>query len=139
MTAVRSARRLVGAADRLWPVVVGGGALAVVLGASGDHGPVLCPFRLCTGGYCPGCGLTRATGRLLRGDVVGSWHLHPFLLLALAQAALVATARMALGASSLRWARLAGHRDHLLVANLALLLGLWALRLALGDIPAPFA
>lgn len=137
MTAGLSARRLV-EGQRTWQILAGGGFLAAAVGASGDHGPVLCPFRLCTGGYCPGCGLTRAAGRLVRGDVVGSWHLHPFLLLAVVQGALVLAARAVLGAASPRWAGLARHRENLLVANLVLLTALWALRLALGDIPAPF-
>lgn len=34
-----------------------------------DAGPVLCPFRALTGLDCPGCGMTRALGRLARGRV----------------------------------------------------------------------
>ena len=38
--------------------------------------PVVCPFRLLTGHKCPLCGLTTATGHLLKGDVGGAWMAH---------------------------------------------------------------
>jgi len=38
--------------------------------------PVVCPFRLLTGHKCPLCGLTTATGRLLKGDMRGAWRAH---------------------------------------------------------------
>ncbi|MGF1598516.1 MAG: DUF2752 domain-containing protein [Acidimicrobiales bacterium] len=120
-----------------WPVppslAAGLVAVAAVV-VTDDDGPVLCPFRLCTGGYCPGCGLSRAGGRLARGDLAASWHQHPFALLAALQLVVVAA-----------WC-LAGRRRPgslplvpLLVGNGAVLVGLWILRLMLGDIPAPFA
>lgn len=37
-----------------------------------------CPFFQCTGVPCPGCGLTRASLALLRGDVSGAFALHLF-------------------------------------------------------------
>jgi hypothetical protein len=37
----------------------------------------LCPMASTLGVPCPGCGLTRATLALLRGDFSSSWHLHP--------------------------------------------------------------
>src|SRR6185369_16979802 len=46
-------------------------ALAIVFGI-----PV-CPFALVTRHPCPGCGLTRATLALLRGDLTDALHFHP--------------------------------------------------------------
>ena len=40
-----------------------------------------CPMATVLGIPCPGCGLTRATLALLRGDVRGALALHPLVLL----------------------------------------------------------
>ncbi|MEZ5409972.1 MAG: DUF2752 domain-containing protein [Acidimicrobiales bacterium] len=124
----------------------GAGALGAGLLALGEHGPVLCPFRLATGGYCPACGMTRAVGHLIRGDVVGSWHMHPFLLLILGQAAVIAAAwgvaelrRSRSGAPNPVLALLRRRADTLQLVNGGLLLALWVIRLATHAIPAPFA
>ncbi len=45
--------------------------------ASGTHLPA-CPFYLMTGLWCPGCGLTRATHALLRGDVAAAFGFNLF-------------------------------------------------------------
>jgi hypothetical protein len=42
-------------------------------------GPPLCPTALFFGIPCPGCGLTRATLALLRGDVASALHFHPLV------------------------------------------------------------
>lgn len=39
-----------------------------------------CPFRLITGIYCPGCGMSRALISLFQGDLQSSWSYHPFLI-----------------------------------------------------------
>lgn len=39
----------------------------------------LCPMVVVTGLPCPGCGLTRAAFRILHGDFVGAWKMHPFI------------------------------------------------------------
>jgi hypothetical protein len=39
-----------------------------------------CPMAGILGVPCPGCGLTRATLALLRGDLRGALHLHPLVL-----------------------------------------------------------
>ena len=39
-----------------------------------------CPFRLVTGWWCPGCGLTRATHHLFRGDVGQALRFNVFVL-----------------------------------------------------------
>ncbi len=43
-----------------------------------------CPFRSLTGWWCPGCGLTRATHHLLRGDVVQALRYNLFVVAILA-------------------------------------------------------
>lgn len=129
-------------------VAAGAGALGAGLAASGGHGPVLCPFRLITGGYCPACGMTRAVGRLARGDLAGSWEMHPFLLLLVCQAvvagaawAVVELRRRRSGATAPNpvAALLQRRADTLQLLNGGLLLALWVIRLATHAIPAPFA
>lgn len=103
------------------------GAAAIVTAASL---PVLCPFRLCTGHACPGCGLSRSIGALVRGDVALSWRYHPLAIVVLVQVA-VASFLLArqpdveLGdfvTRHLRW----------IYANIALLLIVWIVRWRLG-------
>jgi hypothetical protein len=50
-------------------------AVQAVTGAGGQL--VICPFRLLTGHHCPGCGMGRAVVAAMRGDWLGSFHLHP--------------------------------------------------------------
>ena len=102
-----------------------------------DDGLVLCPFRRCTGGYCPGCGMTRATGALLRGDIVASWQQHPFLLLAVVQFTAIGAWSVAAGDRAASFRR--QWQTQLLVANAAALGVIWAIRLVTGSIPVPFS
>ncbi len=54
--------------------------LAIVGGCAGlvgAHVP-LCPVAIATGHPCPGCGLTRATLLIARGDLGQAVHLQPF-------------------------------------------------------------
>ncbi len=113
-----------------------GAFLVAGITASSDDGMILCPLRRCSGGYCPGCGLTRSSGQLLRGDLAGSWRQHPYLLLALAQLGVLAAAYAAL--SETRRARLRGMTSHLLIANASLLVAIWVARMASGAVPVPF-
>jgi len=72
--------------------------------APGTHLPT-CPFYELTGLWCPGCGLTRATHSVLRGDVaaaLGYNLLVPFFLVAIVVGWL-AWVRAALGRSPIRW------------------------------------
>lgn len=113
---------------------------AVTLGLfalSTEDGPILCPFRRCTGGYCPGCGLTRSGGRLLRGDLAGSWQQHPYLIFGLAQAVLVAAVwrfGSARGRELLR-----SKAVSLLVINAVAITAVWVFRMVDGSIPVPFS
>lgn len=113
------------------------GALAVgalVIGADADDGVVLCPFRRCTGGYCPGCGATRAANRLVRGDVGAGWEHHPWVLLAAVQVA-VFGAVLAVTAPAARRVRTRRAALPLLVANTVLLVAIWLVRRSTGAIP----
>lgn len=117
--------------------LAGGAAATLFLFAlSTEDGPVLCPFRRCTGGYCPACGLTRSGGRLLRGDLAGSFQQHPYLVFGVLQA-VIAAATWRLGSPSVRrWMQ--SRAVTALVLNLSALTVLWAYRMAAGDIPVPF-
>jgi hypothetical protein len=42
-----------------------------------------CPFRACTGLYCPGCGTTRALYALLHGNFGEAFGLNPLMVLLL--------------------------------------------------------
>ena len=42
-----------------------------------------CPFRALTGYWCPGCGSTRATNQLLKGDISAAFGLNPLFVLSL--------------------------------------------------------
>ena len=53
-------------------IIAAGSAVALI-------GPPLCPTALFFGIPCPGCGLTRATLALVRGDVAGALHFHPLV------------------------------------------------------------
>lgn len=102
-----------------------------VASATLDGGPVLCGFRLCTGGYCPGCGGSRAAAALLGGDVVTAWQHHPWVVLIAGQIVVVAVVKAVSGRAPLPV-------QPLLYANLVLGLTIWIVRLANGAIPAPF-
>lgn len=108
----------------------------VLAALSNDDGPVLCPLRRCSGGYCPACGLTRSGGRLLRGDVAGSWAQHPFLLVAMAQVAAIG-ALWGLGSTALR-RRLVSLGRPALAVNGGIMAFIWIVRMADGSIPVPF-
>jgi hypothetical protein len=112
--------------------------MTVLAALSTDDGVVLCPFRRCTGGYCPGCGLTRSGGRLLRGDVAGSWRLHPYLLIAVAQVVVLGSVLAVLGSARFS-ERMAGLWRPLLMINGVAIVAVWLFRMADGSIPVPFA
>ena len=106
-------------------MVLGGGIVAAVAGASAALSlPALCPFRICTGNACPGCGLSRSVFSLLKGDVVESWRYHPLLVPLAAQVILIAVLRRRGPAPS--WL------NGLLLVNLFVVVGVWLVRWRLG-------
>ncbi len=57
------------------------GAAYVAIDNPADGGAFLpCPFRSLTGLWCPGCGLTRATHYVLRGDLVTALRFNLFVM-----------------------------------------------------------
>ena len=122
------------------PVRVALSAVAIffALDAVGtDDGPGLCIFRRCTGGYCPGCGMTRSARHVSRAEFAAAWQDHPWLILGAAQlvvaAAILVVAR--------RVGRTIDRRvllGPIAVVNIALIVGIWVVRLVDGSIPRPF-
>ena len=67
-----------------WAPLAVGGALAagvayVGLVTPGRGRTIPCPFHAATGLWCPGCGMTRAVHRLVRGDVIGALSFNVFV------------------------------------------------------------
>ncbi|MBI3161522.1 MAG: DUF2752 domain-containing protein, partial [Chloroflexi bacterium] len=58
-------------------IIAGAGVLHLGLSLAGLSG-WSCPILAATGIPCPGCGLTRASMALIRGDVAGSIQTHAF-------------------------------------------------------------
>ena len=116
--------------------LIGVCAASALTEAPSGEGAITCPFRLVTGGWCPGCGGTRALRHLMHGDVALSLSLNPFLVIVLAQAIAISAwfaktpekAREWFGANYLRF----------VFANMAIGGTIWAIRLAVGHITAPF-
>lgn len=54
------------------------GALLAVVGALLAGKVQLCPFAALTHQPCPGCGLTRASISIARGELAAAFSLHPF-------------------------------------------------------------
>jgi hypothetical protein len=79
--------------DRRVSLVVAGVAAAQVAAVATGVGGWPCPVKSALGIPCPGCGLTRATVSLLRGEFAAAFRLHafaPVLLLGLAAVAVAA-------------------------------------------------
>ncbi len=112
-------------------VVVGAGLVATAT----DDGVVLCPVRRCTGGYCPGCGGTRAARQLIAGDVGGAWSHNPWVVLVALQVVVVGAVLASIGPVRRHWRPLV---VPLALANAGVGLGIWAIRLFAGSIPSPF-
>ena len=113
-------------------------AAVLVVDAGGtDDGPGVCVFRRCTGGYCPGCGMTRSARHLTRGQIGSAWQDHPFLVLAAAQ---VIVAGSVYGVvrrigRTVDWNRVL---VVLGIVNVVLITGIWVARLVDGSIPRFF-
>lgn len=99
-----------------------------------EDGPTVCLFALCTGMACPGCGMTRAASRLLRGDLASAVSLHPLV---------PAIALLAVGGWGWFTLRKAGKvqpisnrlLNGILIATFVALMAVWIARLATGTLP----
>jgi hypothetical protein len=99
-----------------------------------DSSPTICGFANCTGVACPGCGMTRAAGQLVRGNVVEALRYHPLILLVVAELLSAWTIWMAHRAGWIQWR----HRpwvNYVLAGTAALLAITWVVRLATGTTP----
>ena len=111
--------------------------LAAILLAAfplGEDSPTFCPFALCTGTACPGCGMTRATSALIRGDVDLALSYHPLVVLVVAQVVIgwIWFALQHRGRVSPPGRRLV---NAMLIVTAGFLLGVWLLRLGTGTLP----
>ena len=100
-----------------------------------DSSPTICGFARCTGVACPGCGMTRAAGQLVRGNVIEALRYHPLILLVAAELLAAWTIWTAHRAGWIRWR----HRrwvDIVIGATAGLLLVVWVIRLATGSTPS---
>lgn len=111
-------------------------AAAAFTELSAEEGQVFCPYRLFTGGWCPGCGCTRALKALVRGDVRDSLAMNPWTLVIFVQALVASVALLVVPERAVSWLR--KNRVRVGLFNLAFGVGAWAIRLAWGAIPLPF-
>ena len=111
--------------------------LAVALLATispSDEGPTICPFALCTGMACPGCGMTRAAAHMFRGNLAEAVSYHPLVPLVSAQLlvawgwfGLVKTGRVTPPSQRTTVAAL--------VFSIAALTAVWIFRIVAGTLP----
>lgn len=110
------------------------GLAVLIVVSPTDDGPTICPFALCTGTACPGCGMTRAASALVRGDFANALTLHPLVPLIALQLA---------GGWGWYLLRRSGRAQPLsnralnviLIATGLALLAVWATRLLSGTLP----
>lgn len=99
-----------------------------------EDGPTVCPFALCTGMACPGCGMTRAASRLLRGDLASAVSYHP-LVPAIALIAVGGWAWFVLRKTGRAQPISNGLLNGILIATFLALMTVWIVRLATGTLP----
>ncbi len=98
-----------------------------------SNGTVTCLLRLHVGQACPGCGASRATGRLVHGDLGGAWAYHPWMVLAAVQVVGFAVWRVWWGRRPLD-AGISLRLAWLAAANVGLLFVVWGVRIATGHL-----
>lgn len=125
-------------ARRALPAIgfIGVCAAAAFTELSAEEGQVLCPYRLITGGWCPGCGCTRALKALVRGEVRESIAMNPWTLVIFVQALIASVALLVLPERTISWIR--QHRVGVGIFNIVFGVAVWVARLGTGVIPLPF-
>ena len=111
-------------------------AAAAFTELSADEGTIYCPYRILTGGWCPGCGCTRALKALVRGNVTESLAMNPVTSLLFVQAVVASICLLVMPARTVAWVN--RHRLPLAAFNLVAIVSIWVVRLATGTIPLPF-
>ncbi|MDH3705084.1 MAG: DUF2752 domain-containing protein [Acidimicrobiia bacterium] len=109
-------------------------AAGLALWSPTDDGVTICPWRNCTGGACPGCGLTRGAAAFFKGDVATSWYYHPAALFIIVQVAALWGLAVGRRAGVVSW-RLSPRAITLLFwINGLALLALWLVRWRFGHL-----
>lgn len=109
-------------------------AITLATIAPSDGTPTICGFATCTGVACPGCGLTRAAGHLVRGNLAEALRYHPLVLLVAVELLGAWTIWAAHQAGWIQWR----HRrwvDVVIGGTAALLIVVWIARLITGTTP----
>jgi hypothetical protein len=79
------ATRKAAAALSVVAVLAAGIGLLLVFDPNAADSPLpQCVFRVLTGLYCPGCGMTRALHALLHADAATAWAMNPMMVMTLA-------------------------------------------------------
>jgi hypothetical protein len=99
-----------------------------------DDGPTVCPFALCTGVACPGCGMTRAASHLIRGDLPTALTYHPLVPL-VALFSIGGWVWYLLRRSGRVRPMPRGWLNTFLIAGAVMLLGVWIARAVTGTLP----
>lgn len=110
------------------------GVTALALMTPSDNAPTFCPFALCTGTACPGCGMTRAASALVKGDIHSALTYHP-LVLAIGIELLIGWGWFVLRRSG-RVRPMSNRTLNVVLALTAVaLLAVWIVRLSTGTLP----
>ncbi|HEX6299186.1 MAG TPA: DUF2752 domain-containing protein [Acidimicrobiia bacterium] len=109
--------------------------VALALAPAAEDGPTICPVALCTGTACPGCGMTRAASRLLRGDVGAALSFHPLIPLIALLAVAGWTWFVLVRAGKIEPPD-RGLVNGVLVLTAIALVAVWIVRLVTGTLPA---
>lgn len=118
--------------DRRFSLGVAAVAVAQVAGVAFGVGGWPCPLKSALGIPCPGCGLTRASVALLRGEFAASFGLHAFAPVLLAGLAVLAVAGLLPAARRETFASLVGRferRTKAAYVVLGAMLLYWSVRL----------
>lgn len=109
-------------------------AAGLALWSPSDDGVTICPWRNCTGGACPGCGLTRGAAAFFKGDLATSWYYHPAALFVIVQVGALWALAVGRRAGVVSWRLSPRALTLLLWVNGLALLALWLVRWRLGHL-----